>query len=538
MANSDESEYRAGVLAGVSAVTVFDTNAYRGLVRAYPASARDRAGKLVQAERSVGVRAFATSWVVVELASHLADVNDPDYTECAAALAALWVHCRADDGGRDRLPTVPDAEALLCMSLYGKVTPGHEPATELLIEVARQVHDHPSPAAMDRLLPILQRIKAYADAFETSWVSFMQHSLDGYDLSDQAVRRAIGRELAKPAALKIAGVQSVLRARQLLGLAGDDPELADRAHAVCDNFKTATRLFLYKMQQMANGVDISAPRHRNSVWDIDISYMVGQTVHGGVPLHLVTSDKDIRRSAREAGETQHVSSLDGYLDRMGMRGGGPRKGLSSSTPRSQEVTQRAAADWFRDPIPVEAETPCEVGKSLTAADHEAIHAVLYVALGRDFVRVRIDPDDHVSGRVWTQRPDEDQRAHEARIYDLDVPAGVGLLRSQLRWLIATVGPWACKGLSWGCAVDKDGEFEQDKKVAAQHADRLLGMDDHGTSVPRPQPPLAREKYLIRRAESLARRIAWKHAAAVERVAAALNGQGELTAADAQRLCSL
>jgi hypothetical protein len=536
VANSDESEYRAGVLAGVSTVTIFDTNAYRGLVRRYPASARDRAGKLVHAERSVGVRAFATSWVVVELASHLADVNDPDYTECAAALAALWVHCRADDGGRDRLPTVPDAEALLCMSLYGEVTPGHEPATDLLIEVARQIHDDPSPAAMVRLLPTLQRIKAYADEFETRWVSFMQHSLDGYDLSDQAVRRAIGRELAKPAALKIAGVQSVLRARQLLGLAGDDPELADRAHAVCDNFKTATRLFLYKMQQMANRVDISAPRHRNSVWDIDISYMVGQTVHRGVPLHLVTSDKDIRRSARKAGETQHVSSLDGYLDRMGMRGRGPRKGLSS-TPSSQEVTQQATADWFRDPVPDEAETRCEANKSLAAADHEAIHAVLHVALGLDFVRVRIDPGDHVSGRVWTQRPDEDRRAHEARIYDRDVPEGVGLLRSQLRWLIATVGPWACKGLSWGCAVDKDVEFEQDKQVAWRHAERLLGMDDHGNSVVRPQPPIAREKYLIKRAESLARRIAWRRALAVDRVAVALDKRGQLTAPEVRRICN-
>jgi hypothetical protein len=80
---------------------------------------------------------------------------------------------------------------------------------------------------------------------------------------------------------------------------------------------------------MLNGLDISAPRHRNSVWDVDISYSVGQTIHGGVPLHLVTTDKDIRRNARDAGESAIVPSLDDYLGRMGMRGGGPKDGSGS-----------------------------------------------------------------------------------------------------------------------------------------------------------------------------------------------------------------
>jgi hypothetical protein len=193
----------------------------------------------------------------------------------------------------------------------------------------------------------------------------------------------------------------------------------------------------------------------------------------------------------------------------------------------------ANSDEFRDLLRQEGDTPSPASESLPAAGHEAIHAVLHAVLRRPFIRVSIGPDEP---RVWTIKPGDDEQAQIARILDVALPNGVELLRSQLRWLIATVGPWACKGITWGPDLDRDHEFGKDVEVASHHACRLLAMDDHGNSVARARQPSPRETEIMQRAESLARRLALRHATGIDRVAAALNQWEQLTEAEVQRLC--
>jgi hypothetical protein len=303
---------------GATSITMFDANAYRGLVHRYPASAQSRAALLVAAERAHGIRALANPFVGVELCSHLADHKDRGFTECVAAICAMWTHCNNDVHGYPQLATLVDTEGQLCKGLYGRVPDGHEAATNLMAELVRDVQSDPHPAALTLHQQTFEQVKRIADKFENDFVASMNSSLHGFDLSDPEQRRTLGQTLKTEGALIIAGVQAVLRVRTLLGLQGDDPELAQRAEFVVANCPTAVRLYVYKLRQIAvDGMDIAAPRQRNSVWDIDLSFLIGNPVCG-LPIHLVTTDSEIVDIAKTAGQSGHVETLDHYLRRLGV----------------------------------------------------------------------------------------------------------------------------------------------------------------------------------------------------------------------------
>ncbi len=202
--------------------------------------------------------------------------------------------------------------------LYGVWPDGYDAVLDLLAGVAMAVLKDPSPDGIAAFQQELNQIKQLRDEFEDRFARFMTGCLGAYDLTDPAVRKALGKTLADPAAEEIAGTTAVLRARELLGLVGEDPELADRARSIREQFPTPTRLHLYKLHQIVtSGLDITAPNKRNSVWDIDIAYCVGQTAGQHPPL-LVTTDKDLLRAAGERGQGSAVEPLHSYLRRLGM----------------------------------------------------------------------------------------------------------------------------------------------------------------------------------------------------------------------------
>jgi hypothetical protein len=270
----------------------------------------------VDAERLANVRAMACPFVIVELASHLADENDPHFSECVAALCAMWAHCKEELDGVTQLSTLADPETQLCESLYWQSPAQHLANIEALGDLVGQVYADPRPTALAALRPQFERVKQISVQSEERFVVVMNKMLARYDLTNAEVRKSVRQSLTSEEGRLEAGRHAVRRARLLLRKDGDDIEIDYRALAVCRACPAFVELYLYKLRQIAcDGMNIAAPRQRNSVWDIDFSLRIGQTLNG-LPLQLVTTDKDIVRSARETGHEGAVETLDGYLRRI------------------------------------------------------------------------------------------------------------------------------------------------------------------------------------------------------------------------------
>ena len=304
-------------LRGIRRITIFDTNAYRGLVHnRRPAVAMERCARLVESDCAQSTIALAIPWVIVELIAHLRSMEDPAFEVCLAAIGALWIHCRTQTDEGETLGLVTDSETQLGRSLYLTVADSATKTNQLLTGMVQEIAANPTAEGLANLRDEIEQCGKITDKFEFAFVRSMRRVLEDYNPTDPEQRREYGRMLNSPEGRLIGARIAVIRARAVLGISDPDPDLDDRVLAVANQFPVATGLHAFKLRQMAiDGLDIMA--HRNSAWDIDICYYIGQTI-AGVPVQLVTTDKDIVTRAQLAGQGTLVQNLHSYLSAAGM----------------------------------------------------------------------------------------------------------------------------------------------------------------------------------------------------------------------------
>src|SRR5580658_9094738 len=66
---------------------------------------------------------LASPYVIMELASHLAEESDPAFKQCRCALRALAHHCQVHS--EERLYMLADSESLVAKSLFEAEVTGH-----------------------------------------------------------------------------------------------------------------------------------------------------------------------------------------------------------------------------------------------------------------------------------------------------------------------------------------------------------------------------------------------------------------------------
>jgi hypothetical protein len=313
-ANSDALLAR---LKSIRRIAAFDTNAYRGLVHnRSPATAKDRSARLARSDSMQSTIALAIPWVIVELIAHLRSRQDPAFEQCLSAICALWTHCKMETDDGETLGILSDSETQLGQSLYLTVADSSSKTNQLLTGMVQEIAGNPTTDGLASLRDEIEQCGKIADKFELDFVRSMRRVLADYDPSVAEQRREYGQMLSSPKARLIGARIAVLRARAVLGISDPDPDLDDRVLAVANQFPVATGLQAFKLRQMAiDGLDIMA--HRNSAWDIDICYYIGQTI-AGVPVQLVTADRDIVDRARAAGQGALVQNLHSYLTAAGM----------------------------------------------------------------------------------------------------------------------------------------------------------------------------------------------------------------------------
>jgi hypothetical protein len=258
--------------------------------------------------------------VIVELLAHLRSTTDPVFQECLSAVCAVWSHCRLEADGSETLGLLSDSETQLCRSLYRDVAKDSTATHTLLRGMVQEIAADPTVSGIAGLHEEIDFCATAVEHFEQAFVDSMTRALRDYDRTDPAQRKEYGRLLGSNEGRLIGAAIAVNRARAVLGLTDVDPEHDHRVVAVANQFPVATSLQAFKLRQMAiDGLKIAAPKHRNSAWDIDICYCIGQTI-AAVPIVLVTADTDIVRRARAVGQHTLVQTLDAYLTLTGLTG--------------------------------------------------------------------------------------------------------------------------------------------------------------------------------------------------------------------------
>src|SRR4051794_17786887 len=108
---------------------VFDTNAYRQLVHGLDAqTVHATLSEVRLREARGGFRRVASPYVMLELLAHLADTDDPAFTDCLHALRAQQLHCQIDTE-TGQLAFLGDFESHLARALYNTPLPDHDHVT-------------------------------------------------------------------------------------------------------------------------------------------------------------------------------------------------------------------------------------------------------------------------------------------------------------------------------------------------------------------------------------------------------------------------
>lgn len=141
------------------ATIIFDTNAYRQLVHGLDAEAVQLViGDLKLREERAGLHGAASPYVMLELLAHLADPEDPAYSDCFLALRLQQIHCELGLG-TGQIAMLGDFESHLSRALYNAPLPDHDHVTNNVALVAQSVHVHSTDKHIFHIRPYLAEIK-------------------------------------------------------------------------------------------------------------------------------------------------------------------------------------------------------------------------------------------------------------------------------------------------------------------------------------------------------------------------------------------
>jgi hypothetical protein len=92
----------------------------------------------------------------------------------------------------------------------------------------------------------------------------------------------------------------------------------------CVRQRASGALELYRavlIRVVETGCNIAKSAKANAIWDLNLLIGVGEEVGGqGRKLRLVSGDRTIVKAATDAGLSQFVSSLEAYLNEIGISG--------------------------------------------------------------------------------------------------------------------------------------------------------------------------------------------------------------------------
>ncbi len=309
------------------AVVLLDTNAYRRLGRNKSDEEAVRKGRGIATRDALQrVQAIVHPFVIIELVAHLADITDPEWNDCRAALIVLWEHCATEsEDGQRLLAITNDSEAAVCRLAYQQDPLGHAEISERLAYLCRRIATTGPEAAKTIGNLELSWWAQQAKEIEDDFVDDMMTHIIRDHIPDASSWEALKRDPTKrDEALEFIessdfvnemAAANVRKARRLLKMNPNDDRVdKDRIDLVAAAFRVAFELYRAVLRRViVDGVDVSRTKYRNWIWDLHIAFLIGDfTVFNNRPVSFVTDDKMIVEAARTADLGDYVRSFDDY----------------------------------------------------------------------------------------------------------------------------------------------------------------------------------------------------------------------------------
>ena len=123
-----------------------------------------------------------------------------------------------------------------------------------------------------------------------------------------------------------------------LGIELSEEELAEKVKVVKEAFPVPLHLFNTLVRNIVeNGLDMTKKKRANYLWDFHIAFSTGTGANiDGVPIWLVTDDREILNAAATAGATQNVKSFDEYTHVLDLKWDSFREFLKHGEPENEQ----------------------------------------------------------------------------------------------------------------------------------------------------------------------------------------------------------
>lgn len=290
-------------------VVVFDTNAYRNLTHGLSVQeAKDTARRLADVELAGGYKALANPYVIWELLSHLAIIEDPAYSICQCALVALVEHTRAQDDAEGGVCRVADGETELMRQLFGKQSSIAEQNAQSLSCLASYVWKFAPELTDFNAQTNFEIFAAKMNELESRWLDNMEDLLmslrseqtaisNGKDDGDTSLKSK-RKYLNSSGFERACSEGKVLSLSSLLGLALSEDGLKVLTDRLQEIFPVSLRLMRKTIAGWYDAPEVnlrSAKKKRaNFIWDTALCFGIGPEHQiGDAGILFVTDDRAI-----------------------------------------------------------------------------------------------------------------------------------------------------------------------------------------------------------------------------------------------------
>lgn len=305
----------------------FDVNAY-ARIASPAASVQIRTAELVAAEARAGVLAVLHPIVALEQLAAVGGSTRLSESAVLASIRAMRLHCSVLSKGRN-LAILVDPEANMCKTLFGLTPPGAIETLGVVEGLIRGLADGEDPAEFVRLNAtpfetLREHVSEVELTFEKDFweaiIKPLNPSIGSWvELGARPdVIRSLEEHLKTPH-LKLAFARvMVMKAADQLEVTLPDGEIEQKAHWLVDYLNVPFALYQYIVRHVAGeAARLNKPSRRNWIWDLHILFGIGDNHSvNGLPLTLVSSDREMAGAAKAAGYGQYVLGIDEYLGQL------------------------------------------------------------------------------------------------------------------------------------------------------------------------------------------------------------------------------
>lgn len=300
-------------------IVVADTNAYIGL-------SPDTLPSLIIRERSSGIVAWASYFVVDELVARAASSDADRSARGTAALRKLADHCAYYDGVQ-RVNFLADPRHQLATVLFGARRHRDQRAIDTYGTVVKQIAALPNnqvwpPWLQDFGVGMRDHIEDGERVFvDAIWNGIVKNIVPAATTwADVRTDRALAEKLAAEIDGPEGDALAATMIAELLVSFSDGPVPAERqkwaAETLRLSFPLSIKVFNALLARvMRRGLDVSKPAVRNTLWDMQLGMSVPRSAAiSTLPVWLVTGDELIHDAAAAGGASHLVIRLADYLE--------------------------------------------------------------------------------------------------------------------------------------------------------------------------------------------------------------------------------